>query len=133
MQTISSASAAVRRLKDVQKFIDDHQDIFKRQGVVLGCRQRHKDGYLGPYYRVAYWQHGRLRCLYLGTSAALAEHVREYLQQLQEWRSTRRQLKQLRSHARAELQRHKRECNAQLQEIGLYFQGYEARGWSNSL
>lgn len=131
MQAMSGTRAGLRGFRDVQRFIDAHSDIFRRQGAVLGCRQRYKDGYLGLYYRVAFRQHGRLCCLYLGTSAALADRVREYLQQLQGWRSTKRQLKELRIHAWSQLRRQKKECDKQLQDAGFYLQGFEVRGWSS--
>ena len=129
MQTTDPTPDA-RRFANVKRAIDARRDIFARQGVVVAVRQRYKDRFIGPYFRVGYYERGGVRWIYLGPSKRLADDVRDYLKDLQQPRATKRQLRDLRVRAQLELRRHKSECNAQLQGVNLTLKGFEVRGWS---
>jgi hypothetical protein len=111
--------------------IDEHAESLRTQGSVVETWRTYQGQRFGPYYRMKFRHQGRQRSIYLGTSAELAEAVRQKLAKLQlpyrqsldrrrEWKvfhaALRRQKAILAEHAAA---------------AGIHLKGWEFRGIRN--
>src|SRR5438128_2286938 len=105
--------------------------ILSRQGSVHESWRLYKGEKLGPYFRLLYRHDGRPHCVYLGADGALAEAVRQALQELQAPRRERRALGRLRALARAALRKQKRALDGELRRRGACLKGWKVRGWRN--
>jgi hypothetical protein len=115
---------------DVLRFIDQHTQLFRRQGTVVEIWRRHGGRRLGPYYRLAYREGDKQCSWYLGASEETADTVRRHLQELQEPRRQQQQVRRCRQVLRRQLARVKAVWAGELEQIGLRLHGNEVRGWS---
>ncbi len=117
------------RLEAIARQVLARRAEFARQGAVVATWRWRGGRRLGPYYRLAYREHGRQRSIYLGRSEGLAEKVRWLLADVQA--PLRRHRAWLRTRARlaAQLRRQKARWREALRSWGLYTKGCAVRGW----
>lgn len=118
-----------QKLARVERLLAEQPARFSRQGTVVAtwrvvAGERH-----GPYYSLRYRDGGRQCSLYLGSSATLAESVRQLLECRQRVRREHLALTHARSVVKASLRQHKRLWRRHLEQAGLSLKGYEIRGW----
>jgi uncharacterized protein DUF1678 len=130
---VSQNKKDAARFARVRLFIQDHLEIFARQGAVAPTWRTYNGKRLGPYYQLAYRDRGRQHWLYLGRSEQLARQVRELLANLHRPRDQHRIYSRLQAQARSSL----RQATAHLKEVcekwGITLKGYEFRGARNGL
>ena len=106
-----------------------HGALLAKQGRVVEAWRTYRSRKLGPYFRLAYREHGRQQSIYLGKSRELADRVRALLEDCQARVRKQRAWQGLRAQARAELKRNKAAWREELAKVGLHLQGSEVRGW----
>jgi len=126
---VSLDQKAGRRLQRVRAYLLAHKTLFAAGGTVVAGWRRYRGRRLGPYFRVAFFEDGRQRSLYLGASPELADQVRTLLDELQGPLRRKRVFQRLNRQARAALRRQKARLNEELAKWGLYLKGFEFRGW----
>ena len=110
-----------------RKLIESSPHDFARQGAVVATWRTGGDQRRGPYYVLRYRDGPRQRSLYLGSSASLADRVRQLLYELQRPRLEQRELDRIRSAVKRSLRRHKAGLNEALQQhFGWRLHGFEA-------
>ena len=105
------------------------KDVFARAGSVVASWRRRGERRFGPYYRVIYRVDGRQRAIYLGRSAEMAEKVRSLLAELKAPRLEARRVDDMLRAIKAAWRQARAEINEALRPAGMYFKGYELRGW----
>jgi hypothetical protein len=118
-----------RKYETVRQFVLGHGALLAKQGRVVEAWRTYRDRKLGPYFRLAYREHGRQRSIYLGQSIELADRVRALLQECQARVRQQRAWQRLREQARTELKRNRAAWRHELARVGLRLQGSEVRGW----
>ena len=109
----------------IEQFVRAHGAALARQGSVQAS---YRHGY-GPYFRLVCRENGRQRTCYIGNDPRKVEAVREMLAKLQRPRVLALLHRQIEQDIRRRLRHAKRQLAADLRTVGLYFKGYEVRGW----
>ena len=130
METQDFADAKQRRkYKTIRQFVLSHRALLAKQGCVVQGWRTYRGRKQGPYYRLAFREHGRQRSIYLGRSIELADRVRALLRDCQARVDEQRALQELREQARKELKRNRAVWRHELARVGLHLHGNEVRGW----
>jgi hypothetical protein len=119
----------LRKFESVRQWILGHGALLAKQGRVVEAWRTYHGRRLGPYFRVAYREHGRQRSIYLGKSADLADRVCALLQNCQAHVHQKRAWQQLREQVQSELVSNKATWRDELTKVGLTLKGSEVRGW----
>lgn len=120
-----------QKLARVERLMAEQPARFSRQGTVVATWRVVAGERRGPYYSLRYRDGGRQRSLYLGSSATLAELVRQLLECRQRVRREHRALTHARIVVKASLRHHKRLWRRHLEQAGLSLKGYDIRGWKH--
>ncbi len=112
----------------VLKFLDDHPELFRRQGSVRETWRTCRGKSFGPFYELRYREGSRLVSRYLGRSRERAEQVRVHLREMQAGRRDELQWRQTCKRHRAIGRQLKANLRRELQQLGLRLQGFEVRG-----
>lgn len=118
-----------QRRSAVGQFLARHHVALVRQGAVVATYRRRAGRTLGPYYRLTCRSGGRQVAVYLGGDQGLIGDVRERLASLQQARLQRTELLRVRRGLRSHAREARRRLDTELDQLGLYRQGHEIRGW----
>jgi hypothetical protein len=124
---VDSQRDDARRRTVILERILAREELFRHQGFVKDTWRSRAGRTLGPYYRLFYRKEGRLRSIYLGRSAELAEEVRALLAALQTTLDEVRQWQRIRRAAKKALRVQKAAWGAELAKHGFELKGYEVR------
>jgi hypothetical protein len=117
------------RQQAVRAAILARQDLFCRQGSVVGSLRKYRGRRLGPFFFLR-WREGRWqRSLYLGRSVEVADEVKRLLSELQAEGRRKRQWSRLKQQARDYVRACKRCWRRDLARMRLKLKGSEIRGW----
>jgi hypothetical protein len=118
-----------RKYETIRQFVLSHRALLAKQGCVVQCWRTYRGRKQGPYYRLAFREHGGQRSIYLGRSIHLADRVRALLRDCQARVDEQRALQELREQARKEFKRSRAAWRQELARVGLHLHGNEVRGW----
>jgi hypothetical protein len=125
---VENRRSCAQKLAAVERWLAGREMALSRQGYVVESWRQYRGRRLGPYYRLRYRERGRMRSVYLGRDAVLAEEVRGRLSELQRPLRRKREAHKRWKKERAYLRILKARWEAELRKIGLRLKGFEVRG-----
>ena len=128
MKTVDQKTKA--KLQAIREFILANRNSFVRQGAVVETYRMYRGRRPGPFFSLRYRDGGRQRSRYLGRSSALADRVRDLLQELRKEIEESRTLARLKRRARAHVRVCKNAWRQDVAALGLHLKGSEVRGWT---